>query len=61
MTISHQDEYKLSNGETISIKFSIEGNCWEVACWGKYDDKCRWYKEFNNEPDARTEYERWRK
>ena len=59
MSISGQEEYKNSIGETFSIQFSIEGNCWEVACWDKYD-QCRWYKEFDNEEIARKEYNRWK-
>lgn len=59
MTILHLKEYKNSIGETINIQFSVERDCWEVGCWDKYD-KNRWYKEFDNEQDARKEYERWK-
>lgn len=59
MSISNQEEYKLSNGQTISIQFSIEGGCWEVACWNA-DDTAHWYKEFDNETAARKEFEKFK-
>jgi hypothetical protein len=59
MTISNQNEIKLKSGQTLSIQFSIEGNCWEVALWNE-DDSNAWYKEFDNEPDAKKEFDRWK-
>lgn len=59
MTITSQEEFKLANGQTVSIQFSVEGNCWEVGCWTS-DDIAQWYKEFDNEAAARKEYERWK-
>lgn len=58
MTITNQEEYKLPNGQTISIQYNSHN--WEVACWNE-DETAHWYKEINNEEAARTEYERWRK
>lgn len=60
MSITNQNEYKLSNGQIISIQFSVEGNCWEVAC-SNADDSVHWYKEFDNEQLAKDEFEKWRK
>lgn len=59
MTIINQNEIKLKSGETLSIQFSVEENCWEVALWNELDEN-RWYKEFNNELDARKEFDRWK-
>jgi len=56
--MTDQEEYKLPNGQTISIQNN--NNIWEVACWNS-DDTCHWYKEFDNEDDARIEFERFRK
>jgi len=61
MTICNKEEYKTDGGkQTISIQFSVEGNCWEVGCWNE-DETAHWYKEFDNEFAARAEFERWRK
>lgn len=60
MTISNQDEYKLSSGQTISIQKAKETNKWEVGCWNE-DGSAQWYWEFDDEVDARVEFERWRK
>ena len=57
--ITAKEEYKLTNGQTVSIQFSVEGNCWEVGCWNA-DDTAHWYKEFDNELAARNEYEKWK-
>jgi hypothetical protein len=56
-TIYSKSEYKLPNGQIISIQ--CNENTWEVGCWN-VDDTAHWYKEFNNEIDARKEYERWK-
>jgi hypothetical protein len=34
------EEYKKVNGETLSLNFSIEGNCWEVTNFDEFDN-CR--------------------
>lgn len=60
MKISNQEEFKLSNGQVVSIQFHWDIHCWEVACWN-IDDTMHWYKDFDNEKDARFEYERWKK
>lgn len=52
-----QEEYKLPNGQTISIQNNDD--TWEVACWNA-DDTCHWYKEFDTEADARKEFERFK-
>jgi hypothetical protein len=57
MTISKHEEYKLPNGQTVSIQFN--GYHWEVGCWNT-DDTAHWYKEFEIENEARKEYERWK-
>jgi hypothetical protein len=57
MTVTDHEEYKLPNGQSISIQ---KANTWEVACWNK-DDTAHWYKEFDNEEAARKEFERFRK
>lgn len=59
MTITNMEEYKTPLDETISIQFSVEGGCWEVTCWDN-EDRCRWYKEYDNETAARKEYNRWK-
>lgn len=59
MTITNRDEYQLRSGQYVSIQFSVEGGCWEVGCWNK-DDTAHWYKEFNNEIEARREFEKWK-
>lgn len=58
MTITKQEEFKLPNGQTISIQFNSKN--WEVACWNT-DDTAYWYKEFDNEAHAREEYKRFAK
>jgi hypothetical protein len=58
--ITNQQEYKLNNGQTISIQ--LNKNTWEVACWNK-DGTAHWYKEFTGsfaEEDAKKEFEHWR-
>lgn len=52
------EEYKLPNGQVVSIQKM--GTVWEVACWNE-DDTAHWYKEFDNEQDARKEYDKWKK
>lgn len=60
MTISNQEEYKLQNGQTISMQQNESNGKWEVACWNK-DDTAHWYKEFDNFELAAIEFSRWQK
>lgn len=57
--ISHLNEYKLTNNQTVSIQFDEIKNIWEVACWNE-DDSNHWYKQFKNKQDAEKEFEEWR-
>jgi len=60
MTADNQQEYKLDNGQTISIQRNMARMVWEVACWNA-DDTAHWYKEFKTKVAAESEYNKWRK
>jgi hypothetical protein len=53
------DSYKLKNGDEVLIGLNIY-NQWAVSCWDEEMNN-RWEKIFDNEADARKEFERWRK
>lgn len=58
MSVTNQDEYKLPNGQIVSIQYDTMKDMWEVACWNT-DDSNHWYKEYKTQEAAKAEYERW--
>ncbi len=60
MTVTNQEEYKLANGQTVSMQKNEANGKYEVACWNA-DDTAHWYKEFDNAELAAIKFSRWRK
>lgn len=52
------DHYELANGQIIDIDF--DNGYWTVSCLNP-DWSVHWYKEYDDEAEARKEFERWRK
>lgn len=55
--MSEKNEYKLPNGEIISIY--KDGPYWYVTC--DNENRNHWTKMYRNENEANIEFERWRK
>lgn len=53
------DSYRTAMGENVTLSVSPSKILYIVDCWDS-EDNSRWHKEFDNEEDARSEFDRWR-